>query len=125
MTFSIVAKCVDTGQFGLAISSSSPAVAARCAFAKAGVGAVATQNVTNPALGPMVLQHLESGSSASNAVTTSISSEPFPSYRQLLAVDRNGNTCIHSGENSLGIWTETQGLYCAAGGNLLANLDVP
>ena len=52
MTFSIVAKCVDTGQFGLAISSSSPAAAARCAFAKAGVGAVATQNVTNPALGP-------------------------------------------------------------------------
>ena len=42
-----------------------------------------------------------------------------------MAVDRNGNTCIHSGENSLGIWTETQGLYCAAGGNLLANVDVP
>ena len=125
MTFSIVAKCVDTGQFGLAISSSSPAVAARCAFAKAGVGAVATQNVTNPALGPMVLQLLEAGSSASDAVKTSISSEPFPSYRQLLAVDRNGNTYIHSGENSLGIWTDTQGLYCAAGGNLLANVDVP
>ena len=39
MTFSLVARCADTGMFGLAISSSSPAVAARCAFARAGVGA--------------------------------------------------------------------------------------
>lgn len=125
MTFSIVAKCADTGQFGLAISSSSPAVAARCAFAKAGVGAVATQNVTNPALGPMVLHHLETGASASNAVATSIAAEAFPDYRQLLAVDKNGNTSIHSGENSLGIWTTAQGVDCAAGGNLLANQGVP
>ena len=103
MTFSIVAKCANTGQFGLAISSSSPAVAARCAFAKAGVGAVATQNITNPALGPMVLEYLGSGLSASDAVANSISEEIFPSYRQLLAIDKNGNTCIHSGEMSLGI----------------------
>ena len=125
MTFSIVAKCANTGQFGLAISSSSPAVAARCAFAKAGVGAVATQNVTNPALGPMVLEYLGSGLSASDAVANSISEEIFPSYRQLLAIDKNGNTCIHSGEMSLGIWTATQGLCCAAGGNLLDNVGVP
>jgi len=125
MTFSIVAKCAETGQFGLAISSSSPAVAARCAFAKAGVGAVATQNVTNPALGPMVLDYLSSGYSASDAVAASICKENFPNYRQLLAVDIKGSTFIHSGENSLGIWTETQGLYCAAGGNLLADIGVP
>ena len=125
MTFSIVAKCADTGQFGLAISSSSPAVAARCAFAKAGVGAVATQNITNPDLGPMVLNYLEEGRSAHDAVAKAIENETFPSYRQLLAVDRNGNTYIHSGENSLGIWTEKKGLSCAAGGNLLADLGVP
>ena len=40
MTFSIVARCGTSGQFGVAISSSSPAVAARCAFAKAGAGAI-------------------------------------------------------------------------------------
>jgi uncharacterized Ntn-hydrolase superfamily protein len=40
MTFSIVAKCTKTGQLGMAVSSSSPAVAARCAHAKAGVGVV-------------------------------------------------------------------------------------
>ena len=45
MTFSIVARCARTGQFGMAISSSSPAVAARCAHVRAGVGAVASQNI--------------------------------------------------------------------------------
>ena len=39
MTFSLVARCEDTGMFGIAISSSSPAVAARCAYTRAGVGA--------------------------------------------------------------------------------------
>ena len=51
MTFSIVARCVDTGMFAVAVTSSSPAVAARCAYARASVGAVASQNVTDPTLG--------------------------------------------------------------------------
>ncbi|PKP74850.1 MAG: DUF1028 domain-containing protein, partial [Alphaproteobacteria bacterium HGW-Alphaproteobacteria-6] len=55
MTFSLVARCAETGMFGVAISSSSPAVAARCAHARAGVGAVASQNVTDPRLGPRIL----------------------------------------------------------------------
>ena len=52
MTFSLVARCARTGMFGMVISSSSPAVAARCAHARAGVGVVASQNITDPALGP-------------------------------------------------------------------------
>ncbi|OZA84449.1 MAG: fimbrial assembly protein FimA, partial [Azorhizobium sp. 39-67-5] len=47
MTFSIAARCARTGRFGVAISSSSPAVAARCAHVRAGVGAVCSQNVTD------------------------------------------------------------------------------
>ena len=89
------------------------------------VGAVATQNVTNPALGPIVLQHLGSGSSASDAVTTSISSEPFPSYRQLLAVDRNGNTCIHSGENSLLAFGQRHRAFSVQLAKSFGNVDVP
>ena len=49
MTFSIVGRCSDTGQLGIAISSSSIAVGARCPWLRAGVGAVASQNVTLPA----------------------------------------------------------------------------
>src|SRR5829696_3861112 len=39
VTFSIVARCAESGMFGVAVASSSPAVAARCAYARAGVGA--------------------------------------------------------------------------------------
>ena len=125
MIFSIVARCAETGQFGLAISSSSPAVAARCAFARAGVGAVATQNVTNPALGPAVLDRLEAGARAKDAVIGAIADEAFPDYRQVIAVDGSGGSFVHSGRNALGIWTATTGRDCAAGGNLLANAGIP
>ncbi|PMU46237.1 DUF1028 domain-containing protein, partial [Pseudomonas sp. GP01-A14] len=46
MTFSIVARCAETGQMGIAISSSSIAVGARCPWLRPGVGAVSTQNIT-------------------------------------------------------------------------------
>ena len=51
MTFSVVARCAETGQLGIAISSSSIAVGARCPWLRPGVGAVSTQNITLPALG--------------------------------------------------------------------------
>ena len=68
MTFSIVARCSRTGMFGVAISSSSPAVAARCAYAQAGVGVVASQNVTDPSLGPKALDLMARGATATEAV---------------------------------------------------------
>jgi uncharacterized Ntn-hydrolase superfamily protein len=125
MTFSIVARCARSGQFGVAISSSSPAVAARCAHVRAGVGAVATQNVTNPALGPMVLDHLAAGADAATAVAAAAQADGFGEFRQLLAVDRHGRCAIHSGERALGLWSTCQGVDSAAGGNLLANEQVP
>ena len=64
MTFSIVARCENTGMFGVAVTSSSPAVAARCAYARAGAGAVASQNITDPTLGARGLDLLASGPAA-------------------------------------------------------------
>jgi uncharacterized Ntn-hydrolase superfamily protein len=125
MTFSIVARCASSGQFGVAISSSSPAVAARCAHARAGIGAVATQNVTNPALGPLMLDHLSAGAGAGAAVAAARDADRFPDYRQLLAVDSSGATAVHSGARALGLWTSAKGRDCAAGGNLLASDRVP
>jgi len=125
MTFSLVARCKETGMFGLAISSSSPAVAARCSYARAGVGAVASQNVTDPSLGPLTLDLMQQGHSAADAVEQVVNSSAFTDYRQLLAVDTDGRTAIHSGPNSLGIWTQAQAENVASGGNLLANDSVP
>lgn len=125
MTFSIVARCAHSGQFGVAVSSSSPAVAARCAHARPGIGAAATQNVTNPMLGPLMLDRMAEGAGAGEAVATARDTDRFPDYRQLLAVDAHGATAVHSGTRALGIWTSAQGRDCAAGGNLLANDHVP
>lgn len=125
MTFSIVARCAKTGQFGMAISSSSPAVAARCAHVRAGVGAVASQNITDPALGPLVLDRLEAGMAAADALKAVIEARDFIDYRQLLVVDRTGAAAIHSGRQVLGLWGEARAVDCAAGGNLLAGELVP
>ncbi|SDN70963.1 DUF1028 domain-containing protein [Ensifer sp. YR511] len=125
MTFSLVARCAGSGMFGVAISSSSPAVAARCSHARAGVGAVASQNVTDPALGPLTLDLMERGLTAEAAVDEMKRRSGFLEYRQVLAIDHHGNTAIHSGPNSLGIWTQANGPNVASGGNLLANEDVP
>lgn len=125
MTFSLVARCPDTGMFGVAISSSSPAVAARCSYARAGVGAVASQNVTDPTLGPLALDLMQGGMSAEQAVGAVKKRGKFIEYRQVLAVDGNGRTAIHSGPNSLGIWTQAEGEGVASGGNLLASDTVP
>ncbi len=125
MTFSLVARCAQTGMFGLAISSSSPAVAARCAHARAGVGAVASQNVTDPALGPLTLDLMQDGASAPEAIAEIRRRSQFIEYRQVLAVDAAGRSAIHSGPKSLGIWTEAKADNVASGGNLLANDTVP
>lgn len=111
--------------FGVAISSSSPAVAARCAYARAGVGAVASQNVTDPTLGPLTLDLMEQGLTALEAIAEVQKRGKFIEYRQVLAVDVAGVTAIHSGPNSLGIWTQAEGRDVASGGNLLANEGVP
>ncbi|MBY6139171.1 DUF1028 domain-containing protein [Leisingera daeponensis] len=121
MTFSLVARCAETGMFGVAISSSSPAVAARCSFARAGVGAVASQNVTDPSLGPLALDLMQQGLSAAEVIEQVRAQGRFIEYRQVLAVDKAGRTAIHSGPNSLGIWTQAEGRDVASGGNLLAN----
>jgi uncharacterized Ntn-hydrolase superfamily protein len=87
MTFSIAARCPETGQFGIAVSSSSPAVAARCAHARAGVGAVASQNVTDPSLGARGLDLMALGASAPEAVAILKATGAHNDYRQLTAID--------------------------------------
>ena len=109
----------------MAVSSSSPAVAARCAYARAGVGAVASQNVTDPTLGPLALDLMQDGMSAADAIQALRARGRFIQYRQVLAVDKTGATAIHSGPNSLGVWTQAEGPDVASGGNMLANDTVP
>jgi uncharacterized Ntn-hydrolase superfamily protein len=111
--------------FGVAIASSSPAVAARCAHARRGAGAVATQNITDPSLGPQILDGLDRGASARAALEDALHSTPFGAYRQLIVVGREGPLVVHSGTKALGVVGSAVGVNAAAAGNLLARTDVP
>ena len=125
MTFSIVARCRETGMFGVAVASSSPAVAARCAYARAGVGAVASQNVTDPTLGDRTLDLMAKGAAAGEAVAIVARTAPFADHRQVLAVDAAGGSAIHTGAVSLGVFADARDTDVACAGNLLASPDVP
>jgi uncharacterized Ntn-hydrolase superfamily protein len=125
MTFSLVARSPGALMFGMAIASSSPAVASRCAHARSGVGAVATQNITDPALGPKVLRSIAAGACAATALADVLGATPYAAYRQLLAVGSTGAPAAHSGSRALGIAGVALGGDAAAAGNLLASQDVP
>jgi uncharacterized Ntn-hydrolase superfamily protein len=123
VTFSLVVRD-ESGAFGMVICSSSPAVASRCVHLRAGVGAVASQNVTNPQLGSIALQALASDLDASEALNTALASERHRAYRQLVVVDRRGNTAIHTGEHALGINHQEEAKNAAAAGNMLRHEGV-
>jgi uncharacterized Ntn-hydrolase superfamily protein len=124
VTLSIVARDAHAGMLGMAIASSSPAVAARCAHARAGVGVAATQNITDPMLGPRLLDALAAGASANAALEQVLATTPFAAYRQLLVLGPEGPPGAHSGARALGIAACAFGKHAAAAGNLLARAEV-
>jgi uncharacterized Ntn-hydrolase superfamily protein len=125
MTFSLLARDPGTGAFGIVVSSSSPAVSARCAHLAPGTGAVASQNVTNPALGLRGLTLLGQGLPAAMVIAELVSGERFPGYRQLAVVDRDGQVATFAGAATLGVHAVAQGPACVSAGNLLANPGIP
>jgi uncharacterized Ntn-hydrolase superfamily protein len=125
MTFSLVGRDPRTGQFGAIVTSSSPCVAARCAWARAGVGAACTQNVTDPTLGNALLDRLEAGRSTREAIEDVTTGREFIDYRQLSVIGAAGEGAAFTGTNTLGTHVATvAGRDCVAAGNLLDNPGV-
>jgi uncharacterized Ntn-hydrolase superfamily protein len=124
MTFSLTARCPDTGAFGIAISSSSLAVAARCIHLRPGVGAAASQNITDPRLGERLLDRLAAGDAAAEAMATVVAADPTADYRQLAVVDTAGRFSGHSGRHTLGTHHIAFSDGAVAAGNLLATPHV-
>lgn len=124
MTFSIAAHCRESGQFGVAVSSSSIAVGARCPWALAGVGAVSSQNITLPALGPEILAALQQGTPVAGALDAALARDDYREYRQVTVIGNNGQTAAFSGSKTLGTHHAVQGRECVAAGNMLAGKEV-
>ncbi len=124
MTFSIVARDAG-GAFGAVICSSSPAVAARCVHLADGVGGVNSQNITDPRLGPVLLERLRRGDPAPDALRALTEETENIAFRQLLVVDAAGRAAAYSGEHALGVFGHAIGDGVVAGGNLLASAAIP
>ncbi|WGW11549.1 DUF1028 domain-containing protein [Saxibacter everestensis] len=124
MTFSI-AGTDASGRFGIAVSSSSPAVAARCIHLRDNVGAVSSQNITDPRLGDILLSYLEDGLSASESIDRLVSMEETRDYRQLVVLDSQGRSAVFSGSHTLGTYGKASGSLCVSAGNMLDNEHVP
>ena len=125
MTFSLLGVDRERGMAGAVISSSSPAVAARCVFVRAGVGAAASQNVTDPRLGPRLLDLVAEGRSPTEAVDQVVSREANAAWRQLAVVDLEGRSAVFSGARALGRHAAAERDGAVAAGNLLADEGVP
>ena len=87
MTFSILGRCEDTNMFGVAISSSSICVSSRCPWVRSNVGAASTQNITDPSLGNLMLNYLEEGLSADEAINKIVNEKEILNFRQLILIE--------------------------------------
>lgn len=120
MTFSLAALDRDTGAFGMVIASSSPAVASRCLNIRPGLGAAASQNVTDPRLGGRLLDRLAAGDDARTALDTVVEQHELRDYRQLTVLDSHGRSAAFSGAGALGSHHHVTGDGVVAAGNMLA-----
>jgi uncharacterized Ntn-hydrolase superfamily protein len=125
MTFSLAARCPETGMFGIGIATSSIAVGNRCPWVRAGAGAVLTQHRTDIRLGPLGLDHLSKGLSARQTVDALVAGSEFPDLRQIAAIDREGRTAFYCGPKIQSIHSGCEGTNCVSVGNAIANRDVP
>lgn len=121
MTFSITAKCEKTGQFGVAVSTAVPGVGGLCPFAKAGVGAIASQSFVNPYIGINGLKYLEQGLSAQEVADKVLAEDPLPEQRQFSIVDKDGNAVSHSGDQCDTWYGHKTGENYAVAGNMLVD----
>lgn len=123
MTFSVLATD-GAGAFGMAVTSSSPAVAARCLHLRAGVGGASSQNITDPRLGTALLDALAAGDDAATALARVTQGRDLVEYRQLSVIDREGRAAAFSGAQTLGVHHHRVGTGVVAAGNLLADAAV-
>jgi len=102
-TFTALARCPRTGRFGISVATSELAVGGRVPFISANIGAVATQALTDPRLGPLALNLLELGYPAARVLEELQASDPYTDHRQIGVIDRWGRSAVATGAKN-GAW---------------------
>ena len=124
-TYSIVALDETTGELGVAVQSHWFSVGFLVPWAKAGVGAVATQSFVKVDYGPDGLQLMESGITAVDALKTLTSKDDGEAVRQVGMIDIKGNVAAHTGSRCIKYAGHIVGENYSVQANMMANGTVP
>lgn len=124
MTYSIVARDAVTGELGVAAQSCAFALGVAVTWARAGVGAVCTQGLTEPGYGPRCLDLMADGVSAEEALQRTRSADARSDYRQVGVVDAEGRAASFTGANSIDLTCHTQGDGYSVQANVMARPGV-
>ena len=124
MTFSIIARCPQTGMLGVATSSKFLAAGGGVPHVRAGVGAIASQSFANPYLGIDGLTLLEQGLTAERALEKLVEGDRGRELRQVAIVDRDGNTAAYTGAQCIPWAGQVEGGGYVCIGNILAAEEV-
>ena len=121
MTYSIVGYDPEEKEWGIAVQSKFLGVGSVVPFAKAGVGAVATQSYANTSYGPHALQLMEEGKTAEEALDIITKDDPERPLRQVGLIDAGGNAATFTGEGCYDWAGGLTGKHFAAQGNILVD----
>lgn len=124
MTFSIVARCPDSGALGIAISSAIPSVGSLCNYIESAVGAIATQSWVNPFLAINSLAQLRAGGAAAAALRSTLATDSGASLRQVGIVSNTGESGCWTGDDCVPWAGHLTGAGYAIQGNMLTGPEV-
>jgi uncharacterized Ntn-hydrolase superfamily protein len=124
MTYSIVARDTETGELGVAVQSRAFNTGAACAWAEAGVGAVATQSFTERRYGPRGLALLAEGRDPREALDELLAADEGREVRQVAFVDTNGATAAHTGAQCIPYAGDLSAANVSVQGNMLRSPGV-
>ncbi|HEX6024576.1 MAG TPA: DUF1028 domain-containing protein [Solirubrobacter sp.] len=124
-TYSIVALDPATGELGVAVQSHWFSVGPLCAWARAGIGAVATQSVVEPAYGPNALDRLADGVGPQQALGELLAADPLQHVRQVAVIDAKGEIASHTGPDCIPHAGHVVGEHFSCQANMMARETVP
>lgn len=123
-TYSVVAVDASTGQLGVAVQSHWFNVGRLVPWARAGVGAVATQSMVDVAYGPRGLDLMGAGASASEALGLLLAEDEERSVRQVAMVDQGGDVAVHTGDRCIEVASHQTGPGWSVQANIMRTADV-
>jgi len=124
MTWSILARDRDTGQFGIAVATRFFAVGALVPHVKSRIGAIATQALVNPFYGTEGLRFLEQGKSARDVARAITAADAGRDHRQVHVLDAQGRIAAHTGKACVGWCGHLAGDNVSVAGNMLLGAAV-